>query len=151
MVKKGPTVGGNGGSEFNLWSNDTPVAQLDVWYGRGSGVEFEKYTVLKGIKVRWADNDVDLVGSCPPEQQDPLHTSFDFENYGDDPLEWMDIYGSTGRADSLRLVTRDEKDFFEAGGTGGGKCTQPAQGRKLYGFYGRAGYDIDQLGAVFSD
>ncbi|KAJ5471442.1 hypothetical protein N7530_008799 [Penicillium desertorum] len=67
------------------------------------------------------------------------------------PLDWMDLYGSTSRADSLRLVTCDEHDYFEAGGIGGTKSIQPAEGRKLYGFYGRAGHDIDQLGAIFSD
>jgi hypothetical protein len=80
-----------------------------------------------------------------------MHTSFDFERNGDGPLDWMDIYGSSGRADSLRLVTQDETDYFEAGGIGGDKCIQPAHGRKLFGFYGRAEGDIDQLGAIFSD
>lgn len=61
----------------------------------------------------------------------------------------MDIYGSASRVDSLRLVTKDEMDHFEAGGVGGDKCAQPANGRKLYGLYGRAGDDIDKLGAVF--
>jgi hypothetical protein len=48
-------------------------------------------------------------------------------------------------------VTHDEKEHFEPGGIGGTKCVQPADGRMLYGFYGRAGNDIDKLGAVFSD
>ena len=126
------------------------MEQLDVWYGSGSG-EFDKYTVLRGIKVRWSDGHEGCAGYCPKDEQERvLHTSFDFENNGNDPLEWMDIYGSTGRADSLRLVTENEKDYFEAGGTGGDKYIQPAHGRKLYGFSGRAGDDIDMLAAVFS-
>ncbi|KAH2009012.1 hypothetical protein KXV97_001566 [Aspergillus fumigatus] len=152
MVKKGPTTGGNGGSEFNLYSRDEPVEQLDIWYGLGTGPDFDKYTVLKGLRVRWAGGGQDQVGDCFDDEQDRiLHTSFDFERYGNDPLDWMDLYGSTGRVDSLRLVTHDEKDHFEAGGIGGTKCIQPAGGRTLYGFYGRAGHDIDKLGAVFSD
>ncbi|OGE47383.1 hypothetical protein PENARI_c046G11472 [Penicillium arizonense] len=151
MVQKGPAVGGDGGSPFDLLNGNRPVEQLDVWYGSGSG-DADRYIVLKGIKVRWPDGKTGQVGSCPPgDQPSPLHTSFDFERNGNDPLDWMDIYGSTGRADSLRLVTHDETDYFEAGGIGGGKCIQPAQGRKLYGFYGRAGFDIDKLGAYFSD
>ena len=114
--------------------------------------DFERYTILRGIKVKWADDDWDGAGYCPPEEEQRiLHTSFDFERNGNDPLDWMDIYGSTGRADSLRLVTQHEKDYFEAGGIGGDKGIQPAYGRKLYGFYGRAGNDIDQLGAIFND
>lgn len=157
MVKKGDPIGGNGGDEFDLF-RDMPVKQLDVWYGRGSGDGFEKYTVLRGIRVKWADDEQGDAGFCPPgEQQRILHTSFDFERNGNDPLDWMDIYGSNGstvaagRADSLRLVTRRERDYFEAGGIGGDKRIQPADGRKLYGFYGRAKNDIDQLGAVFND
>jgi hypothetical protein len=152
MVKWGTTVGGNGGTEFEIFNGNTPVEQLDVWYGTGSGPA-EQYTILKGIQVRWAGGKNSRpVGSCPPgEQQSILHTSFDFECNGNDPLNWMDIYGSTSRVDSLRLVTQDESDYFEAGGIGGTKSTQPAQGRKLCGFYGRAGQDIDQLGPIFSD
>jgi hypothetical protein len=160
MVKKGEPVGGNGGDAFDLF-RDQPVKQLDVWYGRGSGDGFEEYTVLRGIRVKWADDEEDDVGFCPPgEMQRILHTSFDFERNGNDPLDRMDIYGSTGpsgpsgptgRANSLRLVTRRERDYFEAGGIGGDKRIQPADGRKLYGFYGRAKNDIDQLGAVFND
>jgi hypothetical protein len=152
MVKKGPTTGGNGGSEFNLYSRDEPVKQLDVWYGHGSGPDFDKFIVLRGLKVRWAEGGQDQIGYCPDDEQyDPMHTCFDFERNGDDPLDWMDIYGSTGRVDSLRLATQDERDHFEAGGIGGTKCVQPAHGRRLYGFYGKAGHDIDKLGAVFSD
>jgi hypothetical protein len=151
MVKKGDPVGGEGGGAFEIY-RDKPVEQLDVWYGAGSGPEFDKFTVLKGIKVRWAGGESSAVGSCPPDEtQRILHTSFDFERNGNDPLDWMDIYGSTGRVDSLRLVTQDERDYFEAGGIGGDKKFQPANGRKLYGFFGRAGDDIDKLGAVFSD
>ncbi|GIJ84900.1 hypothetical protein Asppvi_003751 [Aspergillus pseudoviridinutans] len=149
MVKKGPTTGGNGGSEFNLYSRDEPVEQLDVWYGQGTPPDFDKFTVLRGLKVRWAGDGDDQAGCCPDDEQERiLHTSYDF---GNDSLDWMDIYGSTGRVDSLRLVTHNEKDHFEAGGIGGTKCGQPAGGRKLYGFYGRAEKDIDKLGAVFSD
>ncbi|KAJ6089233.1 hypothetical protein N7467_004449 [Penicillium canescens] len=152
MVKKGTAVGGNGGSKFELSCGNTPVEQLDVWYGSGSGVDVEKYTVLKGIEVKWADGKTGHAGSCPSqEQQRILHTSFDFERNGNDPLNWMDIYGSTSRADSLRLVTHDENDYFEAGGIGGTQSIQPAQGRTLCGFFGRAGDDIDQLGAIFND
>jgi hypothetical protein len=151
MVKKGTPVGGNGGTEFELSRGNTPVEQLDVWYGSGSAPA-EQYTILKGIKVKWADGKTGQAGSCLPEkQQRILHTSFDFERNGNDPLDWMDIYGSTSRADSLRLVTHDESDYFEVGGTGGTQSIQPAQGRKLCGFFGRAGEDIDQLGAIFSD
>jgi hypothetical protein len=151
MVLEGDTVGGTGGSPFRLFNGDTPVEQLDVWYGKGSP-SAEQYTVLKGIKVRWADNTISRpAGSCPEEEQkEILHTSFDFEDNGNDPLEWMDIYASTSRVDSLRLVTRNEKDYFEAGGVGGTKSAQHAHGRKLYGFQGQAGSDIDRLGAIFS-
>ncbi|KAF7589392.1 hypothetical protein BBP40_004335 [Aspergillus hancockii] len=150
MVRKGPTIGGNGGAAFELWRENKPVEQLDVWYGAGSG-DFNKYTILKGIKVRWAGENPGQAGYCPEQDEDRiLHTSFDFE-HGNDPLKWMDIYGSTGRADSLRLVTQEERDYFEAGGIGGDKCIQPANRRKLHGFYGRAGDDIDKLGAVFND
>lgn len=148
MVKMGPTVGGNGGGTFDLWRDNKPVEQLDVWYGRGSG-DFEKDIVLKGIKVRWAKDEQGRVelgqaGSCPPkEEQSILHTNFDFIS-GNEPIYWMYIYGSTGRAHSLRigthdLVTREDRDYFEVGGIGGDQCIQPAYGRKLYGFYGRAG------------
>lgn len=152
MVKKGPTVGGKGGAPFELLDGNTPVEQVDVWYGSGSA-PVEQYTILKGIQVKWAGGKPSPpVGSCPQgEQERILHTSFDFEHNGNDPLDWMDIYGSASRADSLRLVTRQDKDFFEAGGIGGTKSSQPAPGRKLCGFYGRAGHDIDQLGAIFSD
>ncbi|KAJ5471269.1 hypothetical protein N7530_008626 [Penicillium desertorum] len=153
MVKKGTAVGGNGGGPFELSHGNTPVEQVDVWYGSGSGAPVEKYTVLKGIRVRWAGGDLSRpAGSCPQgEQERILHTSFDFDRNGNDPLDWMDIYGSASRADSLRLVTRREKDYFEAGGIGGTKTAQHGEGRKLCGFYGRAGDDIDQLGAIFSD
>lgn len=163
MVIKGPTVGGNGGGTFDLWRDNKPVEQLDVWYGRGSG-DFEKDIVLKGIKVRWAKDEQGhveqgQVGSSPPkEEQSILHTSFDLEeaSSGNEPIYWMNIYGSTGRADSLRFathdaLTHDERGFFEVGGVGGDQCIQPVNWRKLHGFYGRAGEDIDQLGAVFSD
>ncbi|KAJ5675626.1 hypothetical protein N7462_008523 [Penicillium macrosclerotiorum] len=159
MVKMGPAVGGNGGETFNLW-RDKPVEQLDVWYGKGSD-DLEKDIVLKGIKIRWATDgqghvELGQAGYCPPkEEQNILHTNFNFIS-GNEPLYWMYIYGSTGRAHSLRigthdLVTREDRDFFEVGGIGGDQCIQPAYGRKLYGFYGRAGEDIDQLGAVFDD
>ena len=151
MVEYGPTVGGNGGSDFRLLDGNTPVEQLDLWYGSGSA-PVQQYTVLKGIKVKWPDGKIERAGTCPSEEQDRiLHTSFDFEKNGNDPLNWMDLYGSTSRADSLRLVTQDESDYFEAGGIGGTKCVQPAQGRKLCGFYGKAGEDIHQLGAIFTD
>ncbi|KAJ6089234.1 hypothetical protein N7467_004450 [Penicillium canescens] len=69
MVKIGPIVGGNSGAKFDLWRDNRPVKQLDVWYGRDSGVDFEKYTVLKGIEVKWANNQVaptpDLSFSSP--------------------------------------------------------------------------------------
>lgn len=151
MVKKGPSVGGNDGGSFELLDGNTPVEQVDVWYGQGTRPA-DQYTILKGIAVKWADGKTGHAGYCPPgEQERILHTSFDFEHNGNDPLDWMDLYGSNSRADSLRLVTREEKDFFEAGGFGGTKCPQPAHGRKLYGFYGKAGDDIYQLGSIFSD
>ncbi|KAG2417441.1 hypothetical protein HFD88_008660 [Aspergillus terreus] len=152
MVKKGRAAGGQGGTPFEL-RRDKPIEQLDVWYGAGHGPDVDKFTVLKGLQVRWAGGEYsDAVGTCPPDEEERiLHTSFDFERGGDDPLEWMDIYASTARVDSLRLVTQDERDHFEAGGTGGDKQVQPAHGRKLYGFYGRADADIDQLGAIFGD
>ncbi|KAL2827348.1 hypothetical protein BDW59DRAFT_160314 [Aspergillus cavernicola] len=156
MVVKGPTIGGNDGSAFELWRENKPVEQLDIWYGPGTGDNFKQYTILKGIKVRWAGDkhgqEEGHAGYCPNEDKERiLHTSFDFESNGNDPLEWMDIYGSTGRADSLRLVTHNERDYFEAGGIGGEKRVQPAGGRKLHGFYGKAGDDIDQLGGVFNN
>ncbi|KFY00913.1 hypothetical protein V495_07099 [Pseudogymnoascus sp. VKM F-4514 (FW-929)] len=158
MVIKGPTVGGNGGRTFDLWRDSKPVEQLDVWYGKGSG-DFEKDIVLKGIKVRWAKDEQGnveqgQVGSCPPkEEQSMLHTSF---SAGNEPIYWMNIYGSAGRANSLRLathdaLTHDERGHFEVGGIGGDQCIQPVEWRNLHGFYGRAGEDIDQLGAVFND
>ncbi|KAJ5453400.1 uncharacterized protein N7458_004356 [Penicillium daleae] len=85
MVQMGPIVSGNGGEKFNLWRDNKPVEQLDVWYGRGSG-DFEKDIVLKGIKVRWAKDEqghVELgqAGSCPlKEEQSILHTNFDFNS-----------------------------------------------------------------------
>ncbi|EAW19517.1 uncharacterized protein NFIA_025910 [Aspergillus fischeri NRRL 181] len=129
MVNCGPTIGGNGGSEFKSF-RERPVEQLDVWYGNGSGDDFNKYTILRGIKIRWAGGEQSRdIGHCPEkEERGVLHTSFDFERNGNDPLEWMDIYGSASRVDSLRLVTKDEKDHFEAGGVGGDKCVQPANG-----------------------
>jgi hypothetical protein len=153
MVKKGTATGGDGGSPFEIYRDTEPVKQLDVWYGKGSGPDVDKYTVLRGIRVWWAGGGRPAeAGYCPnDEKYDPMHTSFDFERNGNDPLDWMDIYGSTGRVDSLRLVTQDERDHFEAGGIGGTKCVQPAKGRKLHGFYGKAGGDIDKLGGVFSD
>lgn len=163
MVHMGPAVGGNGGGTFDLWRDNKPVEQLDVWYGRGSG-EFEKDIVLKGIKVRWAKDEQGniesgLAGSCPPkEEQGILHTNFTNLNFisGNQPIYWMYIYGSSGRAHSLRIGTHDratleDRDYFEAGGIGGDQSIQPAYGKMLYGFYGRAGEDIDQLGAVFND
>jgi Jacalin-like lectin domain len=151
MVEKGPEVGGNGGTQFEI-SRDQPVHQLDVWYGKGSG-GFKEYTVLKGIEVRWADDVKPYgAGSRPGEDNhDLLHTSFDFKNGGHEKLEWMDIFGSTGRVDSLRFLTERQRegDFFAAGGAGGRICVQPAGGRKLCGFYGRAADDIDKLGAIF--
>ncbi|KAJ6118184.1 hypothetical protein N7471_014061 [Penicillium samsonianum] len=149
MVMPTTPVGGNGGAPFKLSNGNIPVEQLDVWYGSGSGVDVEKYTILRGIRVKWADGKYDAAGFCPSQEQDRvLHTSFDFENHGKDPLDWMDIYASTSRVDSLRLVTHNETDYFEAGGIGGTKSVQPAKGRTLYGFEGRAGWDIDKLGAI---
>ncbi|KFZ03759.1 hypothetical protein V502_10682 [Pseudogymnoascus sp. VKM F-4520 (FW-2644)] len=159
MIEKGRTVGGNGGGTFDLWRDNKPVEQLDVWYSRGSG-DFEKDIILKGIKVRWAKDEQGHVeqgqaGSCLlKEEQSIVHTSFDFAE--NEPLYWMNIYGSTGRVDSLRFATHDvvahdERGYFEAGGIGGDQYIQPVDWRKLPGFYGRAGEDIDQLGAVFSD
>lgn len=150
MVKFGPTVGGNGGAEFKSF-RERPVEQLDVWYGNGTGDNVNKYTILRGLRIRWAGGEQSRpIGYCPDEEEARvLHTSFDSERNGDDLLESMDIYGSASRVDSLRLVTKDEMDHFEAGGVGGDKCAQPADGRKLYGLYGRAGDDIDKLGAVF--
>lgn len=153
MVHQGPTTGGEGGGEFNLYSRDKPVKQLDLWYGRGSG-EFNQYTVLKGIELRWDGIEKpEGTGSRPDDNNhDLLHTSFDFENDGHENLEWMDLYGSAGRVDSLRFMTERQKegDYFAAGGVGGSICVQPARGRELYGFYGRSGDDIDKLGAVFN-
>lgn len=148
MVSRGDEVGGNGGDPFTLEKN-RPVKQLDVWYGQGSGPA-QPYTILRGIKVHWSDNTDGQAGYCPPDEQDRvLHTSFDFENNGNDPLNWLEIYASTSRVDSLRLVTEDEEDYFEAGGVGGTKFIQPARGKKLCGFKGRAASDIDKLGASF--
>ncbi|GAM33467.1 hypothetical protein EIK77_007571 [Talaromyces pinophilus] len=150
MVTKGDEVGGDGGTEFTLLKNNRPVEQLDVWYGKGSGPA-EPYTILRGIEVRWSDGSTGHAGYCPKDEQDRiLHTSFDFEDKGQDPLDWLDIYASTSRVDSLRLVTQNEGDYFEAGGIGGDKSSQPAHGRKLCGFQGRAASDIDKLGAIFT-
>jgi hypothetical protein len=127
------------------------VEQLDAWYGKGTD-PFNEFTILRGIKIRWAGGEESpMIGHCPGDNETGvLHTSFDFENNGYDTLEWMDIYGSTGRVDSLRLVTRNERDYFEVGGVGGDKCVQrPAHGRNLHGLYGRAGSDIDKLGGIF--
>ncbi|KAL2833571.1 Jacalin-like lectin domain-containing protein [Aspergillus pseudoustus] len=152
MVQKGPTVGGNGGSPFEIF-RDQPVQQVDLWYGRGSGDNFKQFTVLKGIEVRWPGvAEPGRAGFRPNDKNhDVLHTSFDFENNGNEKLEWMDIFGSAGRVDSLRFMTdrQHEGDYFAAGGVGGSICVQPAVGRKLCGFFGRAGDDIDKLGAVF--
>ncbi|KAK1139844.1 hypothetical protein N8T08_011089 [Aspergillus melleus] len=153
MVHLGPAIGGEGGGEFNLY-RDKPVKQLDVWYGSGSGDQFKQYTVLKGIELRWnGDENPARTGSTPSDtNQSLLHTSFDFENDGHEDLEWMDIWGSAGRVDSLRFLTERKKegDYFAAGGVGGGKRIQPAHDRELCGFYGRSGDDIDKLGAVFN-
>ncbi|KAF4170832.1 hypothetical protein CNMCM8694_005645 [Aspergillus lentulus] len=135
MVQRGPTIGGDGGGPFEFFRDDQPVEQVDLWYGRGSGEDFKQFTVLKGIEVHWADGSCDGAGSRPNEDNhDILHTSFDFENNGDEKLQWMDIYGSAGRVDSLRFMTdrHHEGDYFAAGGVGGGIRVQPAVGRKLY-------------------
>jgi hypothetical protein len=150
MVTKGKEVGGGGGQPFTLLNDDKPVEQLDAWYGKGSGPA-EPYTILRGIKVKWSDGKECHAGYCPSDEQDRvLHTSFDFANSGNDPLDWLKIYASTSRVDSLRLVTQQERDYFEAGGIGGDKSIQPAHGRKLCGFEGRAESDIDMLGAIFT-
>ena len=80
MIEKGRAVGGNGGGTFDLWRDNKPVDQLDVWYGRGSG-DFEKEIVLKGIKVRWAKDEQGHVeeghaGSCPKRRAE--HNAYQF-------------------------------------------------------------------------
>lgn len=149
MLVRGKEAGGNGGIPFNIRSDRFPVKQLDLWHGDSIG-DATAHTVLKGIEVLFANGPHSNVGQTPGVAQPGIEYSrFNFQNDGDEQLSHMEIYGGK-RADSLRLITKDGISFH-AGGTGGELVTQPAAGKRLFGFYGRSMDDIHQLGAVFDD
>ncbi|GAB1198352.1 hypothetical protein APSETT444_007671 [Aspergillus pseudonomiae] len=106
-------VGGAGGDSFGdeLWS-DTPVSEVEAWYGHAWNADF---TVLKGIKVHWGNKSSRRVGK-PSDGE--LHTSYSFAP--NERVRWMTLKGadpgSQGRCDSLSFEANNP---FAAGGTGG--------------------------------
>ena len=135
-----PYVGHEGGGQVFKAIPSNPkssVSSLEGWTHNGPG----DHEVLKALRVRWDDGEEKTYGH--PSGHSKATTIHKSER-----IRRMNV-GAGDWVDSIQYESTHAPSGWKVGGDDGPPHEQDVGNGVLMGFWGRAGSDIDELGAVF--
>ena len=134
----------------------TPFSDLAFLIGRPLSITFRAGARVNAVSVTWGASAGSVVGGLQGTQSHggTGGSPTTVNGLADDPIVQVELCSVTQdqkmRTGSLKLVTRSGKVYV--GGKGRDSCqTVAPSGKILYGFYGRAGDELDSLGTYWGD